>query len=249
MDRAKFYADVRASLFDGRLSDEQVKGMDPLLDECQKNIDDVRHAAYVFGGVYHETGRKMTPVREGFAKSDAGARAAVNKLAKRRGPNSAVARYARPAGQHGHVYYGRGRIQNTWLENYERLQKRFGRPFVAQPDLLLDDAVDAEVTVAGHIEGIWTDKKLSDYIGGDKCDYFGARRIINGTDKAAEIATYAKRFEAALRAAGYGKKAAVEQPAAVPSPAAPTAPATTAPATTVWDAIFNIIIKLFRGGK
>lgn len=243
MDRAKFYADVRASLFDGRLSDEQVKGMDPLLDECQKNLDDVRHAAYVLGGVYHETGRKMTPVREGFAKTDAGARSAVNKLAAKRGPNSAVAKYARPAGPHGHVYYGRGRIQNTWLENYERLQRRFGKPFVAHPDLLLDDAVDAEVTVIGHAEGIWTGKKLADYINGDKVDYFGARRIINGTDKAAEIATFAKKFEAALRAAGYGAK-----PVAPAKPAAPK-PAPTAPARNVWDAIFNIIIKLFRGGK
>lgn len=243
MDRAKFYADVRASLFDGRLSDEQVKGMDPLLDECQKNLDDVRHAAYVLGGVYWETGRKMTPVREGFAKTDAGARAAVNKLAKKRGTNSAVARYARPAGPHGHVYYGRGRIQNTWLENYERLQRRFGKPYVANPDLLLDSAADAEVTVIGHAEGIWTGKKLADYISGDKADYFGARRIINGTDRAAEIATYAKKFEAALRAAGYSAK-----PPAPAKPVAP-APAPAPSATNVWDAIFNIIIKLFRGGK
>lgn len=246
MDRAKFYADVRAALFDGRLSDEQVKGMDPLLDECLKHARDVRHAAYVFGGVYWETGRKMAPVREGFARSDAGARAAVNKLAKKRGPQSAVTRYARTAGPHGHVYYGRGRIQNTWLENYERLQKRFGKPYVANPDLLLDSAADAEVTVIGHLEGIWTGKKLADYIDGDKCDYFGARRIINGTDKAAEIATYAKKFETALRGAGYGVVVAVLTKPAAPVPATP---APTTPTTNVWDAIFNIMIKLFRGGK
>lgn len=246
MDRAKFYADVRKTLFDGRLSEEQVKGMDPLLDECLKHLNDVRHAAYVFGGVYHETGRKMTPVREGFAKSDAAARAAVSKLAKKRGPNSAVAKYARPAGPHGHVYYGRGRIQNTWLENYERLQKRFGKPYVAQPDMLLDSAADAEVTVVGHAEGIWTGKKLADYIGGEKADYYGARRIINGTDNAAEIATYAKKFEAALRAAGYGAASvSVKPPAVAPAPQ----PATPAPAKSIWAALVDIFLKVLRGGK
>lgn len=44
------------------------------------------------------------PSATGFAKSDADARLAVTILAKRRGPKSAVAKYAKPTDPYGHVY-------------------------------------------------------------------------------------------------------------------------------------------------
>jgi hypothetical protein len=47
--------------------------------------------------------------------------------------------------------------------------------------------------------GLFTGKKLSDYITASKTDYVNARKIINGTDKAALIAGYAKQFEQILR--------------------------------------------------
>jgi hypothetical protein len=46
--------------------------------------------------------------------------------------------------------------------------------------------------------GIYTGKKLSDYINADKCDFLNARRIVNGTDKAELIMGYAQRFFAEL---------------------------------------------------
>jgi hypothetical protein len=49
--------------------------------------------------------------------------------------------------------------------------------------------------------GIYTGKKLSDYIGNGKRDYVNARRIINGTDKAQQIAAIAESFRSALIAA------------------------------------------------
>ncbi len=214
MDRATFYSRVRSSLFGGQLSVEQVKGMDDLLGAIQAYpVVDLRHAAYILGGVYHEVGKRMVPVREGFASTDAGARAAVKSLFDRK----IISRnYALPV--NGVSYYGRGRIQNTHLANYEKLQRRFGKPFVTQPDLLLDSKVDAEVTVAGHMEGIWTGKKLSDYISSTKADYVNARRIVNGTDRAAMIAGYAEKFEAALKAAGYASTPAKPEPAPSPTP-------------------------------
>ena len=48
-------------------------------------------------------------------------------------------------------------------------------------------------------EGWYTSKKLSDYINDNKKDYVGARRIVNGTDKAKEIADIAVVMERALR--------------------------------------------------
>jgi hypothetical protein len=42
---------------------------------------------------------------------------------------------------------------------------------------------------------------LSDYIGNGRRDYVSARRIINGTDRAKEIAAIAEKFRTALREA------------------------------------------------
>src|SRR5690606_25929773 len=110
--------------------------------------------------------------------------------------------YGKPAGPYAHAYYGRGRTQNTWLENYQKLEKRFGYPFVKEPDRLLDSRIDAAVTIHGHVEGIWTGKKLSDYFNATSVgDWTNARRIVNGTDKATLIAGYAKAFYTALLAA------------------------------------------------
>jgi hypothetical protein len=49
--------------------------------------------------------------------------------------------------------------------------------------------------------GLFTGKKLGDYIGPGRCDYRNARRIINGVDQAARIAQYATTIEDILRGA------------------------------------------------
>ena len=46
--------------------------------------------------------------------------------------------------------------------------------------------------------GLFTGKKLSDYINDQHCDYFNARRIINGVDRADLIQGYAQAFEGIL---------------------------------------------------
>lgn len=215
MDRKRFYDAVRAPLFFGALTQSHVDGINGLLDAwAADGSPDPRKLAYVLAGVYHETGSKMVPVREGFAGTDAKARRIVAKRA-----------YGKPAGPYGHVYYGRGRIQNTWLDNMEKLKKRFGLDFVKDPDLLLDPVVDARVTVIGHIEGIWTGKKLSDYFTAGKADYINARRIVNGTDKAKQIANYAAVFLDAINAAGGVPK---QPEPAKPQPAKPASKAKTA---------------------
>jgi hypothetical protein len=53
----------------------------------------------------------------------------------------------------------------------------------------------------GMRRGLFTGKKLSDYIDGDRCDYKNARRIINGLDKWELIQQYAQTLEPTLRAA------------------------------------------------
>jgi len=46
--------------------------------------------------------------------------------------------------------------------------------------------------------GLFTGKKLSDYITETKTDYVGARKIINGTDHAQKIADLANEYYRSL---------------------------------------------------
>lgn len=192
-NRKPFFDAIRKSLFPSGLSQSQVNGINDLLDEWFASpFKDHRHLAYILAGVHHETGARMVPVREGFASTDEGARAAVKKLYD---AGRITRNYAAPV--NGVSYYGRGRIQNTHHANYVKLQDRFGLSFVSKPDLLLNSAVDAKVTVYGHAEGIWTGRKLSDYINAHTDDPIGARRIVNGTDKAKLIAGYYDKYKLA----------------------------------------------------
>src|SRR6476620_10360231 len=100
MRRSDFYDALRrpgAGVFTGALSQEQVAGIEGVLDAMQAVGDNrAKTLAYALATAYHETGRKMVPVREGFASSDEGAIRAVAALARKRGADSAPARYGKP---------------------------------------------------------------------------------------------------------------------------------------------------------
>lgn len=49
-------------------------------------------------------------------------------------------------------------------------------------------------------QGIYTGRKVGDYISAGKSDYKNARRVINGQDQATAIAEYAENFEIMLLA-------------------------------------------------
>ena len=51
----------------------------------------------------------------------------------------------------------------------------------------------------GMKEGIFTGKKLSNYISSAGVDYVEARRIISGSDQQQLMAGYARNFESILR--------------------------------------------------
>lgn len=195
IDRKVFFAGVRHGPFPGKLSADQVRGMSEMLDVWERvGFKNPWYPAVNLANVYRETGGMMVPVREGFAKTDAAARRHVARQNYK---------YAKVV--NGHVYYGRGRIQNTWDYNYKALTKRFGYDFYNDPDAILTDSKrDAEITVLGHIEGLWSSGKhpLKRYLDQTPPDLFNSRRGVNGTDHAAEISGIAKQFYADLVAAG-----------------------------------------------
>lgn len=201
-DHGRFFEAARSSLFGGRLSADQVKGMTGIF-AAFNTVGDERAdtLAYALATAFHETGRRMVPVREGFATTDAGARRAVLALARQRGPNSAVARYAQPQPPYGHVYYGRGHVQLTWLDNYRRSSPDAGVDLVRDPDAMLDPVISARILVLGLLDGRWNSQRhgLRHYL--DRGDWRQARRTVNILDRADEIAGQGQRFLAAIRAA------------------------------------------------
>jgi len=109
--------------------------------------------------------------------------------------------YAKP-GKYGQAQYGRGLVQLTWDKNYEWADKALGLngSLLKNFDRALEPAIATAILVLGMEEGAFTGKKLADYIGGrgTPAAFEVARRIINGTDKAAQIADHAMRFQTAL---------------------------------------------------
>lgn len=138
-------------------------------------IPDLRWVAYMLATVKHETAGTFAPIAEyGRGKDQP---------------------YGIPD-LNGRIYYGRGYVQLTWKENYAKLGKQLGLgdALVENPDLALDPDIAYRILSHGMRNGSFTGRKLADYISGSRCNYVGARRIINGDDKAALIASYAADF-------------------------------------------------------
>lgn len=195
MDRQAFFTTIRP-LFGGRMSQEQVDGCETLLAALAKMP--VPHAAYVLATAYHETAHTMQPIAE---------------YGKGKGRKYGL------RGRYGQVPYGRGYVQLTWDDNYEKADRelKLDGALLRDFDLAMQPTIAAQILVRGMTEGWFTGKKLGDYLPGN---YIDARRIINGTDRAAQIADYARRFETALTVSGWGRDPTIE-----PAPAASTAPA------------------------
>jgi hypothetical protein len=181
MDRAAFFAAVRTSLFAGHLSQSQVDGMSAILDAFQPYPLPAEHMAYMLATAFHETAQHMQPIEE---------------YGKGKGRS-----YGRPTGQFSQVYYGRGLVQLTWIQNYQKAKDELGVDFVQHPEQALDPRHAADIMIKGMTEGWFTGKKLSDYLNDSKTDFVNARQIINGTDKAQTIAGYAQKFLSAIEAA------------------------------------------------
>ncbi|WFU03941.1 hypothetical protein QA648_09485 [Rhizobium sp. CB3171] len=209
MDRAKFFAAVRTSLFGGRLSQNQVNGTEAILDAWEMSPLDVRWLSYMLATAYHESDNTMCAIVENLNYSAAGLKAtfpkyftAAQAAIYARQPQCIANRaYASRMGNgdeasgDGWRYRGRGLVQITGYDNYVKYS------ISDEPDKALDPAKAVEILFDGMINGRFTGKKLADYFSVEVTDWIGARGIINGTDRAAGIADYAKSFAAAVEAA------------------------------------------------
>ncbi|OOF57024.1 calcium-binding protein [Rodentibacter genomosp. 2] len=99
----------------------------------------------------------------------------------------------------GYKYRGRGYVQLTWKKNYRKSGEYLKKDLVNNPELALDQKYATKIMIYGMETGMFTGKKMSNYISNSNKDYLNARRIINGTDKALTIAGYASKLEECLR--------------------------------------------------
>ncbi len=76
---------------------------------------------------------------------------------------------------------------------------------VENPDLLLDMNISVRSVFFAMTEGLITGKKLSDYFTESKAQWVDARRIVNGLDRASQIASYGNKFLRCLTREGFQK--------------------------------------------
>lgn len=176
-----------------------------ILHECRTRGLLRNQAACILGNTYWETAHTMEPVRETLAASDEQAISRLDRWWETKRPSWVKTPYWRDG------FFGRGYVQLTHKRNYAFAGEKLGINLVAQPGLALEAETAATILVRGCLEGWFTGKKLSDYLTLTKSDYVGARRIINGTNKAQAIAELCRDYEAQLLADGYG----TEKPAPV----------------------------------
>lgn len=205
MNRSAFYASVRqraSGVFGTSISQSHVQGTEAILDEAERRGTPLRQLAYTLATAYHESAHTMQAVRETLAKTDAGAIAALEKAWKAGQLTWVKTPYWRKDVD-GKSWFGRGLVQITHKANYQKLGLLIGVDLVKEPSKALELSTAVQILFTGMELGSFTGKALSDYISDGRADYVGARRIVNGTDKAALIAGYAEALERALVAAGY----------------------------------------------
>jgi putative chitinase len=164
----------------GKLNNSQREGMNFLLGAMISDpaITDVRWMAYMLATVGRECGGEWQPIEE-YGKGTG-------------------EKYCSPDPVTRLVYYGRGFVQLTWAGNYKTMGKILGVDLYNSPDLALEPATAYRIMSYGMTHGTFTGARLAQHINADKCDYVNARRIINGTDHADEIAKAAQWFEETL---------------------------------------------------
>ena len=201
INRKTFFDTVRMGLFGGRMSGTQVAGIEAILDAWERGHagGDLRWLAYMLATAFHETAATMQPVRETLAPSDAAAAARLES-AWARGRLGAVKTPYWRADAEGRYWLGRGLVQLTHKANYERMSRETGVDLVADPGRAMEMDVAVQVLFAGMEKGLFTGRRLADYFAEGRADWTNARRIINGLDRAADVAAYGRTFHRALGA-------------------------------------------------
>ena len=173
-----FYQKLSGGFID-KPNERQFNGFCFIIEEfTQRGLTDLRWLAYILATAFHETAHTMQPVEE---------------IGKGRGR-----KYGQPDPETGKTYYGRGYCQLTYKANYAKATKLYGVDFVNNPELALSPPHAAAILFDGMIDGWYTGVGLAKFFNEENCDWINARRIVNGMDRANDIAALAQGFFTAL---------------------------------------------------
>lgn len=190
MNKEAFYDKIRP-LFGGVLAQSQVDAFEVIFNTFPDDVS-IYQMAYAFATVFHETARTMEPITE------YGSNSYFNKYE----PGTPIGKtLGNTEPGDGAKYKGRGYVMITGRSNYQRATDELKHDFINHPEDACIPEYARPIMRRGCWEGWFTGKKFTDYIHGIEKDYYNCRRVINGTDRAGDIASYADTFEQALEAA------------------------------------------------
>jgi len=202
-DYGAFYDFLRGNKMLGpKITTSEFEGCANILRACVVAKWPVAWTAYALATAYHETAHTMQPVKE------IGGPAYYTRMYD---INGSRPKKARELGNltpgDGARYPGRGYPQLTGKSNYALASKVTGVDLVSFPDRAMEVPIAAKIMVSGMAEGWFSTHKLADYLPAKgpamPRQFVACRPIINGTDKAEQIAEYAVDFQTGLVKAGY----------------------------------------------
>lgn len=181
INRKKFFDNYRANF--GRLNQSLVDSLNFLLGKLENGTFKLpTQMAYMLATIKHETNESFKPVVEGYwMKSNRVAKLYAYYKNHNRGALGTIF----PNGVIDPTYEGRGYVQLTHNFNYDK----FG--LLDTPEKALEPETAFRIMEYGMANGLFTGKTLQRYVNENQTDFYSARKVINGLDRATLISRYA----------------------------------------------------------
>jgi putative chitinase len=163
-----------------------------LSDNAKRLVDRLKtesilptHKAYLLATVKHETDNTFLPINE--RGSDSYLSKYWNNSRLRKALGNLFATDAQK-------FKGRGFVQITGRANYVKASKVVGVDLVSNPEKANNWEIAYTILVLFTKNGWFTGVSLGNFLKEKETDFYNARKVINGLDKAAQIETYAKEY-------------------------------------------------------
>jgi putative chitinase len=200
VSQSKFFDATRNGVMGPKLDVDEVSGSLAIM-EAMEGLP-IAYCAYALATAWLETANSLQPIKE-FG--------GPNYFHRMYDPNGQRPKVAKALGNvhvgDGAKYCGRGYVQLTGRTNYEKAAAKTGADLVNNPDLAMRQDIAAKVMRWGMTAGAFTGKSFASYLPAGrpatKVEFVWSRRIINGQDRANDIAKYAMQFQDALVAGGW----------------------------------------------
>ena len=155
----------------GKFNETQIYNAQLILSRSGMYSNDMRHHAYILSTAIGES--NIMPTKE--KKAEPG-----------------TPEYEKQKNRYYNYYKSRGYVPFKGQEIYRKFGNMMGQDLLDEPKLALDDDIAAWILSIGMHKGLFTGRKLSEFINRIDEDWLNARRAINRLDKAAEYAERAK---------------------------------------------------------